>query len=428
MATTTEFVDKHRPDLQPLQELYKHFHQNPELSDQESETAATIVEKLKAIGPEDLIVKPNIGGHGLAAVLHNGEGPTVLLRADIDALPVEEKTGLPYASKKRQVHKASGVEKPVMHACGHDMHIVCLLGAAATLFSCRDHWTGTLVLAFQPAEERGTGAQAMIDDGLYTRHGVPIPDVALGAHVTPLRAGAVGTRRGIIATSADSLKVTIHGRGSHASMPHTAVDPVVISANTILKLQTLVSRETDPADSTVVTVATIHAGDAENVIAHEAVLSIDTRSITAPTRERMLRRIKEVVRSECTCAESPREPDFEQTRSFPLTLNDVKVTEKIEDAFSSYYGEGEDKYDRDTPRISGSEDFSILASAVGKPSCFFLYGGTDEKTWDKAVAEDTVRETIAFNHSPYFAPVIMPTLKSGLDGYVVGALALLGKK
>lgn len=424
----SQLVDQHRPDLQPLQELYKHFHQHPELSNQESETAATIVERLKTIGPDDLIVKSQIGGHGLAAVLHNGDGPTVLLRADMDALPVEEQTGLPYASTKRMVHAATGVEKPVMHACGHDMHIVCLLGAAATLFSSRDAWAGTLILVFQPAEERGTGAQAMVDDGLYTKHGVPIPDIVLGAHVMPLRAGSIGTRIGLVATSADSLEVTIHGRGSHASMPHTAVDPVVIAASTIMKLQTLVSRETDPADSSVITVATVHAGDAENVIANTAVLGIDTRSTTAKTREYIMKRIETVVRSECSCAGAPRSPDFKTTREFPLTVNDDAATTQIIETFSKHFGEEKGQFDRDLPRLGGSEDFSILATAVDKPYCFFMYGGVDWAIWDKAAKEGTISQVVPANHSALFAPVIMPTLQSGLDGYALGALTFLGRR
>ncbi|CAI6094985.1 unnamed protein product [Clonostachys chloroleuca] len=426
-AALSQVINQHRPDLEPLQQLYKHLHLNPELSNQEVETAATIAARLKETGPDDLVIKPNIGGHGLAAILSNGDGPTVLLRADIDALPVEETTGLEYASTKRTVHAATGVEKPVMHACGHDMHIVTLLGAAATLFSSRDAWAGTLVLVFQPAEERGTGAQAMVDDGLYTRHGVPLPDIVLGAHVRPLRAGVIGTRRGIVATSADSMKVTIHGKSSHASMPHTAVDPVVITATTILKLQTLVSRETDPADSSVVTVATVHAGDAENVIADSAVLGIDTRSTTAANRERIMSRIKAVVESECACAQVPRRPDFEQTRSFPLTINNDAVTKRVEETFSAHFGEGPDKYDKESPRLSFSEDFPILATAIGKPYCFFTYGCVGHEVWDKAEKEGTISQTIAANHSSKFAPVIMPTLQTGLDGYALGALTFLGK-
>lgn len=427
-STLSQAVAQHRPDLGPLHELYKFLHQNPELSDQESQTAALIAEKLEVIGPDDLVIKTNIGGHGLAAVLVNGDGPTVLLRADIDALPVEERTGLSYASTKRMVHAATGVEKPVMHACGHDMHISCLLGAAAALISARATWSGTLVLVFQPAEERGTGAQAMIDDGLYTRHGVPVPDVVLGAHVMPFRAGSIGTGRGIVATSADSMEVTIHGRGSHASMPHTSIDPIVIAASTIMKLQTLVSRETDPADSSVVTVATVHAGDAENVIADSAVLGIDTRSTTVETRKRMMRRIKTVVASECACAESTKEPEFKMTRSFPLTINDVETTKKIEDTFSVHFGEEKGQYNRNLPRLGGSEDFSILATAVDKPYCFFMYGSIEESRWDQIEAQGTISKDIPANHSPMFAPVIMPTLQTGLDGYVLGALTFLGKK
>ncbi|KAI0126175.1 peptidase M20D [Xylariales sp. AK1849] len=427
MASISQLVADHRPSLAPLEELYRYYHANPELSNQESGTAAHIAAQLRGISP-DLLVKANIGGHGLAAVLSNGDGPTVLLRADIDALPVLERTGLSYASTTR-VRDAGGVEKPVMHACGHDMHIVCLLGAAKLLVSARAAWAGTLVLAFQPAEERGTGAQAMVDDGLYDagRHGVPVPDVALGAHVMPFRAGAIGTRRGLMATSADSMRVTLHGRGSHASMPHRAIDPVVMAASTVMRLQTIVSREVDPADSAVVTVASIHAGDAENVIADDATLAIDTRSITQGTRDRILGRIKDVVRAESAAALAVREPTFETTRSFPLTVNDVGVTAKLEETFAAHFGEGKGQYDRDVARLAVSEDFSILASAVDRPSCFFLYGGTSHELWDQAEGEGTLEQRVPTNHSGFFAPVISPTLQTGLDGYAVGALTYLVK-
>ncbi|OAQ57396.1 hippurate hydrolase [Purpureocillium lilacinum] len=427
MATTplSQLIHRHRPDTKPLEDLYKHLHQHPELSNQESETAATIVARLEAIAPADLIIKSGIGGHGIAATLRNSDGPVVLLRADIDALPVEERTGLAYASTKRMVHAPTGVEKPVMHACGHDMHIVCLLGAAEALFSSRKHWSGTLVLVFQPAEERGTGAQAMVDDGLYSTHGVPIPDIVLGGHVRPLRAGSIGTCRGLVATSADSLRVTIHGQGSHASMPHTSVDPVVIAASTILKLQTLVSRETDPAEASVVTVATVHAGDAENVIPDTAVLGIDTRSTTVAARERIMNRIQTIIHAESSCAGAPKVPEFEQTRSFPLTINDEAVTQQIEQAFAGHFGEGPGQFNKSMPRLSFSEDFAILATSVGKPYCFFTYGCVDEELWDRAEREGSISQTVAANHSSKFAPVIMPTLKVGMDGYTLGALSFL---
>jgi amidohydrolase len=246
MPNISEIATKHRPELNKYEDLYKHFHANPELSNQEKETAARCVSELRAIS-SDFDIKTGIGGHGIAALLHNGSGPTVLLRADFDALPIEERTGLPYASKKRMAD-ADGVDKPVMHACGHDMHISCMLGAAEALVSARETWSGTLVLVFQPAEERGTGAQAMVDDGLYDpeRHAIPVPDVVLGAHVMPHRAGVIGTRRGLLMSAADSMRVTLHGRGGHASMPHRLVDPVVMAASTVMRLQTIVSREVDP--------------------------------------------------------------------------------------------------------------------------------------------------------------------------------------
>lgn len=429
MASISAIVSEHRPDLAPLQELYKHYHANPELSNQESETAASIAAQLREIS-SDIEVKTQIGGHGLAGILRNGNdgGPTVLLRADFDALPVLERTGLSYASTKR-MKDADGVEKPVMHACGHDMHITCLLGAVKLLVSAREAWSGTVVFAFQPAEERGTGAQAMVDDGMYDskRHAVPIPDVALGAHVSPFRAGVIGTRRGLIATSADSMRVTLHGRGAHASMPGRAIDPIVMAASTIMKLQTIVSREVDPTDSAVVTVASIHAGDAENVIPDDAKLSIDTRSITQKTRDRVLSRIKAIVHAESAMAMAVKEPTIEMTRSFPLTINDVDTTAKLEETFAEHFGEDEQHYDRDVPKFAASEDFSILASAVGKPYCFFMYGGTDEQKWDRANAEGVLEQDIPSNHSGLFAPVIMPTLQVGLDGYAVGALTFLKK-
>ncbi|KAK3374830.1 hypothetical protein B0H63DRAFT_480973 [Podospora didyma] len=428
MSSISQLVANHRPSLGPLEDLYRHYHANPELSNREFQTAAHIAAQLREISP-DFRIKRHIGGHGLAAILANGDGPVVLLRADIDGLPVLERTGLPYASSVR-MNDASRVEKPVMHACGHDMHITCLLGAAKVLFSARDAWAGTVVLAFQPAEERGTGAQAMVDDGMYDedRHGVPVPDVAIGAHVMPFRAGAIGTRRGLMATSADSLRVTLHGRGSHASMPHRAVDPVVMAASTVMRLQTIVSREVDPADSAVITVASIHAGDAENVIADDATLSIDTRSITQGTRDRVLGRIKDVVRAESAAAMAVREPTFETTRSFPLTVNDAAVTAMIEETFAAHFGEGKGQYNRDVPRLAVSEDFSILATAVGKPYCFFLYGGTSHRLWDQAEREGTLEQRVPTNHSGLFAPAISPTLQTGLDGYAVAALTFLAKQ
>ncbi|CAJ2513926.1 Uu.00g020450.m01.CDS01 [Anthostomella pinea] len=444
-ALITQTIEQHRPDLAPLQELYKHLHRNPELSNQERETAATIAARLRALSP-DFVIKTGIGGHGVAAVLRRGknggnEGPTVLLRADIDALPVEERTGLPYASTRRMRDAQTGVDKAVMHACGHDMHITTLLGSAALLVSAAAAgvWSGTLVLVFQPAEERGTGARDMVADGLYDprRHKVPVPDVVLGAHVVPARTGTVGSRRGLIATSADSMRITLHGRGAHASMPHVGIDPVVMGASAVLRLQTVVAREVDPyADSAVVTVASFHAGDAENVIPDSARLSVDVRAVSQGTRERVLRRVREVVRCECAASNAPREPEFETTREFPTTINDDAVTAQLEKCFAAHFGGDNNHnnndgykitYNAEVPRVGMSEDFGVLGSAVGRPYCFWLYGGTDGAVWDHAEREGRVGEDVPINHSAYFAPAIMPTLRVGLDAYAVAALTFLGR-
>jgi amidohydrolase len=427
-AHVSELVNKHRPDLSSYQELYKYFHANPELSNQEKETAASIAKHLKDLSA-DFDIRTGIGGHGIAALLFNGDGPTILLRADFDALPVQERTGLPYASKKRMVD-ADGTEKPVMHACGHDMHITSLLAAAQLLVSAKDSWAGTLLLAFQPAEERGTGAQAMIDDGMYDpkKHNVPIPDVCLGGHVMPHRAGVIGTRRGLIATSADSMRVTLHGRGGHASMPDRLIDPVVMAASTIMKLQTIVSREVSSWDSAVVTVASVQAGDAENVVVDDARLAIDVRTVDDATRQKIKKSIKRIVDAESVASNAVKEPTYQVTRTFPLTINDDEVTERLEETFRAHYKEDKHNYTADIDKLGGSEDFSILGTAVGKPTCFFMYGGTDPEVWDKHEAAGTLSESIPINHSGLFYPVIMPTLQVAVDAYAAGALTWLAKR
>lgn len=330
----------------------------------EKETSATIVKELEAIGGFD--ITPNIGGFGIAAVLRNGSGPTVLLRADFDALPVREETGLSYASSKR-MKNVDGQEKPVAHACGHDMHTTALVGAARLLKDARDQWTGTLVLIFQPAEEAGTGAQAMVDDGLYKT--VPVPDVVLAGHVLPFRAGQIGTRLGRIANSADSMHITLHGRGAHASMPNRSVDPIVMAAGLIYKLQTIVSRELDPAEPSVVTVASVHAGDSDNVIADDAFLALDIRNASGAARDQVLSSIKRIVNHESQGARAVKEPTIEFTRQYPVTTNDREATMKIRDAFSAHFGS--ESFNQEISPCGASEDFSNLATAVDKPYCKF---------------------------------------------------------
>ena len=254
------------------------------------------------------------------------------------------------------------------------MHITGLLAAAETLYKSRDSWSGTLILAFQPAEERGTGAQAMVDDGLYDpkKHNVPVPDLCLGGHVMPMRSGVIGTRRGLIATAADSMRITLHGRGGHASMPDRLIDPIVMAASTIMKLQTIVSREVESWDSAVVTVASIQAGHAENVVVDDAKIAIDVRTIDPKTREKVKKSIHRIVKAECVASNAVKEPTFQTTRAFPLTVNDDAVTEKLEETFREHFGEGDQSYTTEVPKLGGSEDFSVLATAVDRPYSFFM--------------------------------------------------------
>jgi len=439
----SEIVNEFRPDLAGYEVLYQHFHSQPELSFQEYETAAKINDELKQY---DLFhIQKAIGRTGIAATLENGAGPVVLLRADIDALPVEEKTGLKYASKKR-MQNLDGVEKPVMHvrthptvmgafgsayadpsqACGHDMHITSLLAAAELLIKAREHWTGTLILCFQPAEEKGAGARAMVDDGLYLK--VPVPDVVLGGHVMPFRAGYIGTKRGLMASAADSFEVTLHGRGGHGSQPHRTVDPVVMAAHTIVRLQDIVSRETDPADAAVVTVGSIHAGDAENIIASRADLKLNIRTITPETRKRVIRSLKRIIDAEAEASNAPAAPEITATSAYPFLVNDDDVTARLEHSFAAHFTPGPRAYDNAAIRLGGSEDFGVLATSVNRPSCFWTYGGTDPEVWDKAEVEGKLTESIPINHSAHFAPVVQPTLKIACDAYAVAALSWLKKE
>lgn len=404
-------------DLTPYEDLYKHFHAHPELSQQEhatSETAAAHLSKLNAFD-----IHMNIGGYGFAGVLRNGPGKTVLLRADMDALPVKELTDLPYASSVT-MRDADGTEKPVMHACGHDMHITCLLAAAETLANIKHAWSGTLIVLFQPNEERGGGAQAMVDDGLYSR--IPIPDYVFGQHVMRMRAGSVGSRVGTIMAAADSFKMTLYGRGGHGSLPHQTVDPVLLAANVVVRLQSIVSREIDPSDLAVVTVGSLQAGQTENIIVDKAELGIDFRSVKLETRRRILSAIQRIVEAECMASGSPKPPLITPTRRFPPTFNDRQVTDELATSFAEHF----DDFDRDIPRTNVSEDFSTLGTCQGRPCSFWFIGGIAPELWNEAQSRDTLEE-IPGNHSARFAPVIQPTMKTGVDALCIAALTFLRK-
>ncbi|KAF4634739.1 hypothetical protein G7Y89_g3367 [Cudoniella acicularis] len=417
----SSILSSSKPDLEPYEDIYKHLHEYPGLSLQEHLAAETAAKHLRALDGFD--VRTNIGGTGLIGILKNGNGKTILLRADTDALPVEELTGLPYASKKREVDVEDGTEHPVMHACGHDMHVACMLAAAQTLHTAQKHWKGTLIILFQPNEERAGGAKAMIADGLYDpkKHACPIPDVVLGQHVMPLKSGTVGTRVGAFASAADSFRVTIYGRGGHASQPHMTIDPVVMAAHIIVRLQTVVSREVNPRDSAVVTVGSVQAGKTENIIASEATIKINVRTVLPETRTRVLTAIKRIVKAECEASGAPKEPLWEATSAFPFTINDTDVTNHVAEAFTKHFG---DEHDSESPPLGGSEDFSILATEApnknggkGVPYTYWNFGGVGPKEFEDA-KKSGKWEDIPINHSAYFAPVIQPTMTIGVDALV----------
>jgi amidohydrolase len=397
------------------EELYRDLHAHPELSHQERRTASRVAARLQETGCE---VHDGVGGTGVVGVLRNGDGPTVLLRADMDALPVREATGLPYASTVTAID-ADGAEVPVMHACGHDVHVACLLGAVSVLAAATDAWHGTVVAVFQPAEEVADGAQGMLADGLAELVGKP--EVALCQHVLPLPAGVVGTRVGPTLSAADSMRITVHGRGAHGSMPQASVDPVVLAAMIVVRLQTVISREVQPGEPAVLTVGSVQAGTKSNVIPDHAVIALNVRSYDEQTRAAILEAIRRIVTAECEASRSPQPPDFELFDRFPVTENDAEVTEKVAAAFRSQFGDQA----RELPLQTASEDFSDIPDALGIPYTYWGIGGIDPDSYERARAAGRIAEDIPVNHSATFAPVIQPTLDTGTSALVVAALAWL---
>ena len=398
-----------------LEDFYRDLHAHPELSHEEHRTAGNVAARLRDAGCD---VHEGVGGSGVVGVLRNGDGPTVLLRADMDALPVQEATGLPYASR---AVAADG--SPVMHACGHDVHVTCLLGAVALMAQASDRWSGTLVALFQPAEETADGARGMLDDGLPgIIDGLGGIDVALAQHVLPMPAGTVGTRSGPTLSAADSMRITVHGRGAHGSMPQAAVDPVVLAAMIVVRLQTVVAREVAPGDTAVLTVGSIQAGTKSNVIPDHAVLQLNVRTYDEQTRSAVLGAIERIVRAECAASGSPQDPDFELFDRYPLTDNDADVTARVGSAFRAFFGDRAGEL----PQQSASEDFSDLPTALGAPYTYWGIGGTDPETYRAAQKAGRVAQDISVNHSAGFAPVLQPTLDTGTQALVVAALAWLG--
>ncbi|MFJ3336820.1 M20 family metallopeptidase [Streptomyces sp. NPDC086766] len=399
-----------------LEDLYKDLHSHPELGLREHRTAKKASDALRELGYE---VTDGIGGTGVIGVLANGEGPIVMARADMDALPVRERTGLPYASVVT-VAGEGGAEQPVMHACGHDVHVTCLIGCARLMARAKDAWRGTFVALFQPSEENGDGADAMIDDGLTSKS--PRPDVVLAQHVLPYPAGYVGVRSGPFLSAADSLRITVHGRGAHGSMPQSAVDPVVMAAMIVVRLQTIVSRELAATTPAVVTVGSIHSGTDPNIIPDSAVIQLNVRTYDDASRTQVLSAIERIVKAECEASQSPKAPEIERTVTFPPTVNDEAPTRRVAEAFAAHFGDDAHTIELQT----ASEDMSEIPRAFGVPFTYWGIGGIDPALYARAARDGTIARDVPVNHSPTFAPVTQPTLDTGVSALTVAALAWLG--
>lgn len=401
--------------LARVREIYEDIHAHPELSMQEHRTAGIAAGWLKKLG---YAVTEGVGGTGVVGLLRNGDGPTVLLRADMDALPVEEATGLPYASRQKGVDRF-GQSVSIAHACGHDMHVAWLMGASRILAESKDAWKGTAMVVFQPGEETGQGALAMIEDGMVARF--PKPDVALGQHVMPLPAGRIGYRSGTMLSAGDSWQITLFGHGAHGSMPERSIDPVVMSAATVMRLQTIVSREVAMTDSAVLTVGALQAGTTENVIPDKGMLRLNVRTYEPAVRERVLGAIRRIVEAEAKASGSPKDPQIDVISEYPLTRNDDAATRKVVEAFERRFGA--DSVQEVEP-ATASEDFGRFGEAWKVPSVFWVVGGTDPATY-QAAEKSGRAEDLPVNHSPNFAPVVDPTLRTGIEAMLAAAGAWL---
>lgn len=401
--------------LPDLEALYKDVHAHPELSMQETRTAGIAADRLTKNGFE---VTTGIGKTGVVGLLRNGDGPIVMLRADMDALPIAENTGLAYASQVT-TQDADGNATPVSHMCGHDMHVSWLIGAATLMSRARDAWNGTLMAVFQPGEETAQGARAMIDDGLLKRF--PKPVVVLGQHVMVGPAGTVAGSAGPITSAADSLQIRLFGRGAHGSMPQASIDPVVMAASVVLRLQTIVSREVAANDAAVITVGTLQAGTKENVIPDDAVIKLNVRTFDAGVRKHVLAAIERIVNAEAAASGAARKPEITPLDSYPLNVNDETASNRVAAAFRAHFSSARVKH---TAAAPASEDFGCFGTAWEAPSVFWFVGGTDPETFANAKAAGKLNE-LPVNHSPQFAPVLHPTLETGVEALVVGALTWL---
>ncbi len=405
-------LDAIYPDLE---KLYIDLHQTPELSQHEERTSAKMAERLRQLGFQ---VTTGVGGYGVVGILGNGAGPTLMLRTELDALPVEERTGLSYASKVT-TKDDSGATVPVMHACGHDIHMTSWVGAAALLARAKDRWRGTLMMVGQPDEEKDSGARKMLAEGLFTKFRKP--DFAVAIHDSAeLPAGKVGATPGYVLANVDSVDITIYGRGGHGAYPHKTVDPIVIAARTILSLQTIVSREDNPLDPAVVTVGSVHGGTKHNIIPDEVKLQLTVRSYKDEVRKHLLAAIERIAKAEAAAAGAPKEPKIWVLTGDHATYNDPKLTARLAQALRRQFGEA--NVTEPAP-VMGAEDFSEYGRA-GVPAVLIWVGGVNPGKYEAAMAAGTPLPSL---HSSEFAPDREPTIKTGVATLTTAALELLGK-
>jgi hippurate hydrolase len=408
-------VQKEYPSLF---ELYKDLHLHPELSLQEQRSSTRVAEELRKAGYE---VTEHVGKYGVVALLRNGSGPTVLVRSDLDGLPVKEQTGLAYASTATTTN-TQGLEVPLMHACGHDVHMTCLIGTARVLEQLKDRWRGTLILIGQPAEEAEGGARLMLADGLFERF--PRPNFCLALHDSAeLPTGTISYTPGYASANVDAVDILIHGVGGHAAYPHKTKDPIVLAAQIILALQTIVSRETQPTEPAVVTVGSIHGGTKRNIIPDEVRLQLTVRSYAEPVRQHTLEAIRRVVRGQALAAGIPddRLPEVNvRADSTPATYNDPDLTARLVKSFKAWFGDS--NVIRKEP-VMGGEDFSEFGRvAPNIPICMFLVGGVAPDVFRDA---EKTSKSLPSLHSPFWAPIPEPTIKTGITAMSAAVLDLM---
>ena len=418
-VSAASLSDAIRADMPQLMNLYRDIHAHPELSMQEVRTPALLAPEMKKLGFD---VTEHVGKTGVVAVMKNGPGPVLLIRADMDALPVAEQTGLPFASKVRGVSR-SGVETGVMHACGHDTHVTTWLGTARRLAAMKDQWSGTVVMVLQPGEETVEGAKAMLDDGLFTRF--PKPDFLLAFHDSAaLPAGQIGITPGYALASVDSVNITVHGVGGHGAYPQTTKDPIVLGARIVGALQTLVSRENNPFDPAVVTVGSFHAGTKNNIISDEAKLGLTVRSYPPELQKKLIDGIRRIVRGEAIAAGIPedRMPEVTISEQAPSTFNTDALSSRLRTLFSGHFGASRVV---ETKPIMASEDFSQYWRAdESKQAVIFWVGGVPQAKWDAVNGDDTKLPSL---HSPFWAPDADAVISTATEAMTIAAIDILKK-